>query len=370
MRARVKARPLSGGRTGYTVVDRNGKFHAMGWSRQAKADAERIAATLNERARLAQFGIEDDAPSHWTLAELFGRVIAWARVHRPGSLRERKRILGQLLSDLGDIPIDEITEGTIDSYATNRKRKRGRGPVSARTINLDLGYLRTSLALARRWKRESCYRKDPFAGWEAPKGTARVGIALAPADVRRIIAIADRIASTVNLLQDRLRQSADIVAILAMTGSRISQVMGMRRDWISDDRLTFPGHKRGKERVFVLDDELRRRIVPHLKNGPYLFGETPEAPRRSIRRFWRTVAREAGFPDLHPNDLRHTAITQKISSGGVRAGQRLGGHQTARMAQEIYDHAAETTLRAVKYHARAVPAKPAKGAKKRKDRNG
>ena len=63
---------------------------------------------------------------------------------------------------------------------------------------------------------------------------------------------------------------------------------------------------------------------------------------------FRPAAVRAGFPGLHPHDLRHTAASLAITAGAdVLAVQRMLGHTYAATTLRIYGHLWDKQLDAV-----------------------
>ena len=55
------------------------------------------------------------------------------------------------------------------------------------------------------------------------------------------------------------------------------------------------------------------------------------------RRVWLRAIQETGLDRLCPHDLRHTAASLAVSSGGnVKAVQRMHGHKSAAMTLDVY----------------------------------
>jgi integrase len=140
-------------------------------------------------------------------------------------------------------------------------------------------------------------------------------------------------------LRDIAQEDADIVALYLLTGSRRSEILGLRRDQICDSYLVFPPRKRGRERRFTLTSELSAILSRHAGSGEWIFPKSKgEGHRHDLRRFWSTLTKRAGCPGLRIHDLRHTAITERVRKGGVLEGQALAGHRTPEMVHRIYTH--------------------------------
>ncbi len=343
-----------------------GKTHAAGRSRDV---AKRIASKLEDKARLATFGIEDPGRCSWSLDHLFKRVESWARANRPASLDFRLGHFRRLLEYFGpEALVEQVTRSRIDEYCSNPPGKAG--PAS---INRAMAVLRHALGMARSWGNESRYARNPFAGWTAidESKTRRAAVALPRRAIRKLMRTATRLVyEAPPHLRDRRQEDADIVALYLLTGSRREEILAMRRSQISSECLTFPPRKRGRARRFALTAELRTILSRHEGPGDWVFPTmNGNGPRRDLRRFWATLTKEAGFPELRIHDLRHTAITERVRKGGVLAGQALAGHRTPEMVHRIYTHLHDELLKPLEVRATQVQQPTRKIGTGRKMRN-
>lgn len=350
----------------FWYVRHRGQTYAAGRSREV---AKRIAATIEQKDRLARFGIVDPGRSSWTLENLFKQVEGWARANRPASLGYRLGHFRRLLAYFGpQAPIEYITRSRIDEYCASPPGRAGPA-----TINRAMATLRHALGMARAWRNESEYASDPFVGWTPidEVKTRRAARALPRRAIRKLLRTADRLVLESPLhLRDRRREDADIVSLYLLTGSRRDEILGLRRTQICGDYLVFPPQKRGRERRFALTSDLRTILSRHDGSGEWVFPRTKgEGPRRDLRRFWATLTKEAGVAGLRIHDLRHTAITERVRTGGVLAGQALAGHRTPEMVHRIYTHLHDEALKPLDLRVTHVQHRARKMRTKRKIRN-
>lgn len=127
-------------------------------------------------------------------------------------------------------------------------------------------------------------------------------------------------------LRDRRQEDAGIVALYLLTGSRREEILALRQSQISSKCLTFPPRKRGRARRFALTAELSAILSRHDGPGDWVFPTlNGEDPRRDLRRFWASLTKEAGCPELRIYDLRHTAITERVRKRACWLGRRSRG---------------------------------------------
>ena len=74
-------------------------------------------------------------------------------------------------------------------------------------------------------------------------------------------------------------------------------------------------------------------------------GRSPEAPRKDLKAFWRSVLTKAGISDYRIHDNRHTHASHLVSSGmSLAIVGRLLGHTNPSTTQR-YAHLADDPLR-------------------------
>ena len=101
-------------------------------------------------------------------------------------------------------------------------------------------------------------------------------------------------------------------------------------------------------RALALLQSMRRNADPDV---PFLFpGEVPGKPLTELKKFWRSVQREANLDDYRLHDNRHTHASHLVSSGlSLEIVGRLLGHTTPTTTKR-YAHLADAPLRAAAEH--------------------
>lgn len=151
------------------------------------------------------------------------------------------------------------------------------------------------------------------------------------------------------------RRASNAVRMQLLTGARIGEVL--RTEWreIDFDRGVWikPSHHTKQKRTeyvplssqaLALLQSMRSEADPEV---PFLFpGDVPGKPLVELKKFWRSVRREADLKDYRLHDNRHTHASHLVSSGlSLEIVGRLLGH-TSPMTTKRYAHLADGPLRA------------------------
>lgn len=151
------------------------------------------------------------------------------------------------------------------------------------------------------------------------------------------------------------RRASNAVRMQLLTGARIGEVL--RTEWreIDFDQGVWikPSHHTKQKRTeyvplnsqaLALLQSMRRDADPEV---PFLFpGDAPGKPLSELKKFWRSVRREAELEDYRLHDNRHTHASHLVSSGlSLEIVGRLLGH-TSPTTTKRYAHLADGPLRA------------------------
>jgi integrase len=306
--------------------------------------AKELLQDAERTERLARRGIRPDPICLWTLGDLRDRDLKDARA-RGREMPSRERRWRGIIARLGaDTSLDAITATAIEQDATARLESG----VTPATINRDRSLLRTALAFARRHKEVSGYTADPFADIAPLKesATRRRTKALDSATAERLIRKAWEMASfpprpdprghgAQNVTPQEWAQNAAIVELIYRTASRVSQILGLRKDQVQGRRLTFPSHKRGLPRSFEIPVHLSRFLVRG--DSTLVFPGRSAGPRREFRRFWRALCANAGVSGVSPRSLRKSAGVAMLEDGNRLSDLQLAfGHTTMQTTDRFY----------------------------------
>ena len=124
---------------------------------------------------------------------------------------------------------------------------------------------------------------------------------------------------------------ADIIRLLPLTGARMGEIVGLRREYIDLGRgiVTLPAaaHKTGRKtgaKAIVLSAPARQLLAELVKDATeagYLFpgprpanGKEPQ-PYGGLKRFWQAMRTEAKLGDTRIHDLHHTHASVGVTGG-------------------------------------------------------
>ena len=155
------------------------------------------------------------------------------------------------------------------------------------------------------------------------------------------------------------RRGADAVRMQLLTGARIGEVLSAEWRDIHFDRGVWvkPSHHTKQKRTeyvplsgqaLELLQSMRSDADPEVA---FLFpGEVPGKPLTDLKKFWRSVQRDANLEGYRLHDNRHTHASHLVSSGlSLEIVGRLLGHTTPTTTKR-YAHLADAPLRAAAEH--------------------
>ncbi|MCW8386840.1 MULTISPECIES: tyrosine-type recombinase/integrase [Legionellaceae] len=236
--------------------------------------------------------------------------------------------LRELVKYIGDMPIEAIHIGSLQSFIEGRRKDE----VSTRTINHGLMIVRRILNLAAsEWM-------DEFGlTWlnSAPK------IKLLPEpDLRKPYPLSwDEQHKLFQQLPEHLKN----MALFAVnTGCRDREICELRWDWeIQIPELPHiivfivPGElvKNGEERLIVCNETVREVIEGQRgKHSTHVFSFKGRPLSRMLSTGWRQAREKAKLPEVRVHDLKHT-FGRRLRAAGVSFEDRqdLLGHRSGRI---------------------------------------
>jgi integrase len=317
--------------------DAAGKQHTKGtFTRKRDADAWE---------REQQEAIRNDAwvdpdRSRLTVGEWAGTWMA-GRVHlKPKTLASYRSLLDtQVLPTWGKVPLTKVRRSDVVAWVAEMRAK---GLSASRTRQ---AYHRLTSMLDDAVK-DSRLVRNPAAGVALPR---------LPKSERRYLThvqLAD--------LADGCGPHRLLVLVLGYTGLRWGEAAAIRVRRVDplrgrieiveavvdvNGRMIFGSPKTHQHRTVVVPRFLRDELAQALAGkGPddLVFASRVGTPLRvqSVRRGWfdRSAA-AAGVPGLTPHELRHTAASLAIASGGnYKVIQSMLGHGSAAMTLDLYGH--------------------------------
>ncbi len=197
-----------------------------------------------------------------------------------------------------------------------------------------------NLAISWQWRTD-----NPVKGIERYDEDPRERY-LADDELRRLCDVLDRSSN---------RRAANAIRLQLLTGARLGEVL--KAEWadIDFDRgvWTKPSHHTKQKRTehlplgpqaLTLLTEMREDSDAE---SSFLFpGDAPGKPLQEIKKFWRSVMKEARISGYRRHDNRHTFASHLVSSGlSLEIIGRLLGH-TSPATTKRYAHSADDPLRA------------------------
>jgi integrase len=197
--------------------------------------------------------------------------------------------------------------------------------------------------------------------WQMRTDNPAKGIERRPEEKRERYLSPAEIVRLAEALAARPGASANAVRLLLLTGARRNEILSAEWSqfdlqsgiWVKPAAAT----KQAKlHRVPLSAPALQLLIEMRGKAGPspFLFPSTDGKPQAGLKRFWRTICRDAQLDGVRTHDLRHTFASVLASSGLSLPiiGQLLGHSQPGTTAR--YAHLLDDPLRAATERAGAI----------------
>jgi integrase len=324
------------GRQVILTIGRHGKGE---WGpERARREAIRFLGLIRDGQDPAAERAADKAAP--TLAELAQRYMSeYAERHKkPRSVEEDRRLLRlYVLPALGHLQARVITKADVARLHSSLHAT----PVAA---NRALALLSTMFGWAERvGERLDGTNPCRYVDRNPEKGRERL---LSAEELARLGDVLNQ-AEAAGIADWR---SVAVVRLLLFTGARLSEMLGLRWEWInlSSGVVRLPDSKTGARNLFLPTPAIQLLVeLPRLTANEYVIpGDRPGAPFVGIQKPWQRIRKLAGLTDLRLHDLRHG-----FASTGVAAGEslfivgKLLGHKQSRTT-ERYAHLAPDPAKA------------------------
>ncbi|SUS06439.1 conserved hypothetical protein [uncultured Defluviicoccus sp.] len=140
------------------------------------------------------------------------------------------------------------------------------------------------------------------------------------------------------------------VKLLVFTGARLSEVLGLRWEWIDFKRgeARLPDSKTGAKTLHLPPPALAVLAeLPRIEgNSHVIVGDVAGRPLVNLGKAWRAIRKQAGLDDVRIHDLRHAFASIAASSGmGLPIIGKMLGHADAKTTQR-YAHLAADPVKA------------------------
>jgi integrase len=255
----------------------------------------------------------------------------------PRSVQTEQERLKPLCAVFGSMKVSKISVEMVRAYMTDRKAAN----VANKTVNLELGVLRSVMKRAKLW--------HVFADEIKPLPIrSKIGRAMTFDEKLRLNKAA--------MIKPEWQNARFAVALALNTTMRTCEIKALR--WHDVDfpagTLTVQKSKTeaGRRTIPLNEDALntlkalysRASLIGGTHLGHYVFPACenghfdPTTPQRSWRSAWRSLRKAAGLPALRFHDLRHHAITELAESQASDATiMAIAGHVSQQML-EHYSH--------------------------------
>lgn len=150
-----------------------------------------------------------------------------------------------------------------------------------------------------------------------------------------------RLGMALDQFRDEFPDVVNVVALLALTGCRKSEVLSLKWEYINTEAgiAQLPDSKTGKKVVYLNAAalELLQAICRGEQTG-YIFPGRNEGHLTAVAKPWDRIRKSAGMPDLRMHDLRHAFASIAVSNGlTLHVTGGLLGHRDSKSTQR-YSH--------------------------------
>lgn len=183
--------------------------------------------------------------------------------------------------------------------------------------------------------------KKPFSEIHIPKKEKKLPDVLTQEEVRKLIAGCETIKSRL------------MVSFLYSSGLRVSELVKLRvQDIRFEENLGWArGGKGGKDRMFILSEQLTREVKDYIKHRPtgFLFSKEKPLTTRNVQKIVKRLREKADMQKrVTPHTLRHSFATHLLENGtDIRKIQVLLGHSSLNTTQ-IYAHVSGEELKRIR----------------------
>lgn len=182
--------------------------------------------------------------------------------------------------------------------------------------------------------------KKPFTGVHVPKKDRKLPDVLTKEEVRSLIASCETIKSRL------------MISFLYSSGLRVSELVKLRvQDIRFEERIGWArGGKGGKDRMFILSEQLGKEVKDYLKRrqNEFLFSKDKALTTRNVQKIVKRLREKAGLQKkVTPHTLRHSFATHLLEDGtDIRLIQTLLGHASLSTTQ-LYTHVSSDQLKRI-----------------------
>lgn len=275
-----------------------------------------------------------------TLADVWSKYLAWAKVNKPKSWMTDDFFYRKHLAHFGVKAMDGISSFDLERIKAEMKKqttpqgKIGYSDATIRHILVLIGHLYKK---AREWK--FYIGEDPTKSVKKPKLDNKVTEFLSAAEVERLLKV---------LAEWPCRESASFVSIGLFTGLRKSEIRKLRWEHVDLARktITIADPKNKETTTIPLNDQAAGVFKDIPVASEYVLPGPNGKMKRTFRDPWYRIREAAQLPaNIRFHGLRHNHASWLVSSGiDLYTVSKLLGHKDVKTTTR-YSHLSDAALR-------------------------
>ena len=266
------------------------------------------------------------------LVKLIEKYLNWITENQKGYSRE-VTISKHFLEFIGDKYIDSISTWDIEKY----KSKRKQDGMKPSTVNRELNMLRSMFNRAVEWGE---VEKNPLDGVKKLKPLKAEDYERKPEYISNEVFTTILNASSTNL--------RNFLIVAKNTGMRVSELINLKWTDIDFEKevIFVNDSKNFTQRLIPMNSSVLNTLKSEVKGHERVF---TYQSRDSVGSTWRKVRERLNLKKYRLHDLRHTFITNLITSGvDIITIMEITGHKDIRMIKRYSHPTISHKLEAVK----------------------
>ncbi len=286
----------------------------------------RLGEVVQDRYKL------EKAKNRIRLSKLIEQYMNWITENQKGYSRE-VTISKHFLEFIGDKYIDSISTWDIEKY----KSKRKQDGMKPSTVNRELNMLRSMFNRAVEWGE---VEKNPLDGVKKLKPLKAEDYERKPLCLPN-----DKFHTILKASSPNLK---NFLIVAKNTGMRVSELINLRWTDINFEvqQIKVKESKNFTQRYVPMNNTVINALELLDKSDEKVF---PYKSRNSVSSTWRKVKERLGFKQYRLHDLRHTFITDLVTSGvDIITIMEITGHKDIRMLKRYTHPTISHKLEAVK----------------------
>lgn len=223
-------------------------------------------------------------------------------------------------------PASDLTEDDAKAYLASLIEARSKSTTMLAAAALKFFYIEVL--------------KKQFNSVKVPKKDKKLPEVLTKDEVKQLI-------STCDTMKSRL-----MVSFLYSSGLRVSELVKLRvQDLRLEEKIGWArSGKGGKDRMFILSDQLGKELKDYVKRrqNEFLFSKEKPLTTRNVQKIVKRLRDKAGIQKkVTPHTLRHSFATHLLEGGtDIRLIQTLLGHASLSTTQ-LYTHVSSEQLKRI-----------------------